>query len=280
MVESASGAASASARKRSSDVGRGRQDEDAAGELRDVVQLEAQPRDDAEVAAAAADRPEQVGVPLGVDLQHPAVGGHDLGRQELVDRHPVLADEEADAAAERDAADADRAGVAEAGGEPVRAGGGGVLARGQAAAGPGGAAREVDVELAQAANVEHDAAVARGVAGGAVAAAADGQLGAAVTGERDDAGHVGRVGGAGDQRGAPVDVAQEDGARGVVARVLGREDAALDIARVWGDGEHRSRLPDGSGTMLPDTTRPGVRAAAPSPASPGSRQGTPNPTHC
>ena len=198
----------------------------------DVVQLEAQPRDDAEVAAAAADRPEQVGVPLGVDLQHPAVGGHDLGRQQLVDGHAVLADEEADPAAERDAADADRAGVAEAGGEPVLAGGGRVLAGGEAAAGPGGAARKVEVEPAQAAQVEHDAAVAGGVAGGAVAAAADGQLGAAVAGERDDAGHVGRVGGAGDQRGASIDVAEEDGARGVVARVLRREDRPLDFARV------------------------------------------------
>ena len=67
---------------------------------------------------------------------------------------------------------------------------------------------------------------------------------AAVAGERDDAGHVGRVGGADDQRWAAVHAAHEDGARGVVARVLGREDAALDFARGRRDGEHRPRLPD------------------------------------
>ena len=42
--------------------------------------------------------------------------------------------------------------------------------------------------------------------GGAVAAAADGELGAGLAGERDDTGDVGRAGDAGDERGAPVDV--------------------------------------------------------------------------
>ena len=57
-----------------------------------------------------------------------AVGGDDLGGEQVVDREAVLAHEEADAAAERDAADPDRARVAEPGREAVRAGGGGVLA--------------------------------------------------------------------------------------------------------------------------------------------------------
>jgi hypothetical protein len=42
--------------------------------------------------------------------------GHDLGGQQVVDREAVLANEEPDAAAQRDPADADGAGVAEAGG--------------------------------------------------------------------------------------------------------------------------------------------------------------------
>ena len=45
--------------------------------------------------------------------QVPAVRGHDLGGEQAVDRQAVLADEVADAAAEREAADPDRAGVAE-----------------------------------------------------------------------------------------------------------------------------------------------------------------------
>ena len=52
-----------------------------------------------EVAPAAPDGPEQVGVGLGVDLQDLAVGGHHLGREQAVDGQPVLADQEPDPAA-------------------------------------------------------------------------------------------------------------------------------------------------------------------------------------
>ena len=57
-----------------------------------------------------------------------AVGGDDLRGEQVVDGQAVLAHEEADAAAERDPADPDRAGVAEPGREAVRAGGGRVVA--------------------------------------------------------------------------------------------------------------------------------------------------------
>jgi hypothetical protein len=72
-----------------------------------------------EVAAAAADRPEQVGVVLVVGPQQPAVGGDEVGGQQVVDGQAVLADQVADAAAKGDAADADRAGVAEPGRQPI-----------------------------------------------------------------------------------------------------------------------------------------------------------------
>ena len=57
---------------------------------------EAEPGGDAEVAAAAADRPEQVGVGLGVGADELAVGGHDVGREQVVDRQAVRADQEPD----------------------------------------------------------------------------------------------------------------------------------------------------------------------------------------
>ena len=57
---------------------------------------------------------------LGVDAEQLAVGGHDLGGEQGVDRQAVLADEVADAAAERDPADPDRAGVAEPDRQAVR----------------------------------------------------------------------------------------------------------------------------------------------------------------
>ena len=70
----------------------------------------------------------------------PAVGGHDLDRDEGVDGQAVLAHEPADAAAEGQAGDPDAAGVAERGRETVRRDRRGVLAGGQAGLGPGEAA--------------------------------------------------------------------------------------------------------------------------------------------
>jgi hypothetical protein len=55
---------------------------------------------DAEVAAAAADRPKQLRMGLVVDVQQLAVGGHHLGGQQAVDGQAVLSDQVPDAAAE------------------------------------------------------------------------------------------------------------------------------------------------------------------------------------
>ncbi len=131
MVDSSSGAASASAMNDGDDVGRRRQDQHAAHDRVDLVQPELEAGRDAEVAAAAADRPEEVRVRLGVDAQELAVGGHDVGGQQVVDREAVLADQVPDAAAQRDPPDPDRAGVAEPGRQAVRSCRGRVLARGQ-----------------------------------------------------------------------------------------------------------------------------------------------------
>ena len=82
----------------------------------------------------------------------------------------------------------------------------------------------VDLEVAQVGEVEHDAVVDHAVAGRAVAAAADGQVGAGLAGERDDAGDVGRVGDPDDHGRPAVDRAEENGARLVVAGVLRCDD--------------------------------------------------------
>ena len=91
IVESSSGAASAAATKPAIVSG-------VAGRMSippttsaSGVEPELEPGHDAEVAAAAADRPEQVRVRLGVDAEELAVGGHDLGGEQGVDRQAVLA---------------------------------------------------------------------------------------------------------------------------------------------------------------------------------------------
>ena len=83
-----------------------REEQDAGVDLVDRVQLELDRRHDAEVAAAAAERPEELGLVLGVDAAQLAVGGHELDRGDAVRGEAVLARVPADAAAERVADDA------------------------------------------------------------------------------------------------------------------------------------------------------------------------------
>jgi hypothetical protein len=76
---------------------------------------------DAEVAAAAAQRPEQVGVLHGVRADQPSVRGDHLRRGQAVDGQPVPADHPADAAAQRQPAHADLIGVSRGQPQPERA---------------------------------------------------------------------------------------------------------------------------------------------------------------
>ena len=59
---------------------------------------------DAEVAAAAAQCPEEIGMLVGAGAQHVAVGGNELERHDVVAREAVFPREPADAAAERQTA--------------------------------------------------------------------------------------------------------------------------------------------------------------------------------
>ena len=136
IAESSSGAASASVTNPAITAG-------VAGRISipprivELVQPVPEPGRDAEVAAAAPDRPEQIRVCLGIDVQQLAVGRDELGGEQVVDREAVLADEEPDAASEREPADPDRGGVAETRRQSVSAGRCGVLAGGQPGLRPG-----------------------------------------------------------------------------------------------------------------------------------------------
>ena len=80
-------------------VGARREQQHPADDLVDLVEPEPESGRDTEVAAAAPERPEEMGVSLLVHLEKLAVGGHHLSREQVIDREPVLADEEAYAAA-------------------------------------------------------------------------------------------------------------------------------------------------------------------------------------
>ncbi len=84
-----------------------REEVGACVELLDLDDVELDRGHDAEVAAAAAQRPEQIGLVLGIDADQLAIGGHELERRDGVRLQPVLAREPSHAAAQRVAGDAD-----------------------------------------------------------------------------------------------------------------------------------------------------------------------------
>ena len=105
-------------------------------------------------------------------------------RQQVVDRQAVLAGQVAEAAAEREPADAGRADDPARGGEPVLVGGAVDLAPRAAAADADGAGARVDVDPADRGEVDHDAVVDRAEPGAVVPAAADREREARLAGVR------------------------------------------------------------------------------------------------
>ena len=123
------------------------------------MQPEQERRDDAEVAAAPADRPEQVGVLVGARANALAVREHHLGFEQVVDREAALAGQVAEATAERQPAHARGADDPAGRREPVRARRGVDLAPSAAAADSHGASLRVDLDVAQQRQVDDDAVV-------------------------------------------------------------------------------------------------------------------------
>ncbi len=180
-------------------------DESAQHVGADRVESELEAGDHAEVAAAASERPEEVGVLGRAGAHHLTGRGHDLGGLEVVDRHAVLATEPAEAPAERQSGDAGGGVDADRRGEAVGLGGGvEVRERGTAFDGDAAPGR-VDSRGLHLRKVDHEPVVAQGIAGDVVPAAADGEQEPVVPREVHPADDVRRGGAASDDRGALVD---------------------------------------------------------------------------
>ncbi len=194
----------------------------------DWVQREPERADDAEVPAAASQRPEEVGVVVGRRPHDVARRGDHLGLDEVVDGEPVLAHEPPDAAAQAEAADAGVAHDAARGGQTV----GLCLVVDVAPQSPtldeGRAVDEIDRDGAHRREVDDDPVVAHCGAGDVVASASYGDLEVAVAGEAHRCGHVGGAAAAGDQSGSSVDRAVPYGSGVVVVMVVGGDEDASE----------------------------------------------------
>ena len=204
-----------------------REDREAGHHLRpDRVEPQLDRGHDAEVAAAAAQRPEQLGVLVGGRADRLAAGGDQLDGEDVVDGQAVLALEPARAAAEREPGDAGARDAPADGGEPVLLGGGVDLAPGQAAARADDPPLRVDDQLAQAADVDHEAVLDERRAGDRVAAAAHRDAHAARPRERERGADLVGMGDAGDVARARLDHRVEERAGVLVLGLAGVVDMA------------------------------------------------------
>ena len=235
--------------------------EDRPGEHHRAHRVEAKLElgDDAEVAAAAANPPEEIGVLGRACLHELALRRDQVHGQEPVDCQPVLSLKPADAAPEREARDPgvgdDPAGCR----QPELLGLAVELAPEHACLGRRGARLRIDADPLHRPQIDHDAAVADRQAGEAVAAAADRDLEPRLASESQRGDHVGHVGAAGDQRRGSVDRPVPDLAMLVVVGIRPTDELPLEAAFKLAQGcfvdpRHPTRIAY-SGSMAPSACR-------------------------
>ena len=189
------------------------------------VQLEQEAGDDAEVAAAAAQRPQQVGVLLLAGGDEAAIGQHDIGLEQIVDGQAVLARQVAMPAAQRQAGDAGGRNDARRDGQAEGMGSVVDVALRAAGANAGRAGLGVDAHAFHLRQVDDQAIVHAAKARPVVAAAPDGDGQAVVAPEIDRGDHVGDVGAAGNGQWPLVDHAVVERACFLIAGVALFDDA-------------------------------------------------------
>jgi hypothetical protein len=202
----------------------------------DRVQPELELGHDPEVAAAAAQPPEQLGVVGLVNVVPVAFGRDQLVRRHVVARQAVPAREPAHPAAERQPADSGMGHVARGRGQSMLHRGAVERAEQSPTLHPGATALRIDDNAAHRGQVDHEAALRHAEAEHAVPAAPHPDLEVAVSGVADRLGHVVRARAADYRARAPIDHGVPHGPRFVVSRRAVPEEAVVN------DSTHRARL--------------------------------------
>jgi hypothetical protein len=166
------------------------EDQDAGVGGLDRYQVEVERGDDPVVAAPAPQRPEEVGLVVGVDRAALAVGGDQLDRAHPVAGEAVAAAEPAQPAAQVEAGDADVGGGARHAAEPVGAGGFAQLEHQRAGGDPGSLCLRIHLDAPHPLGLDQDRALERAQGDGAVAGPLAGDPQVVVSGKADGLGHV------------------------------------------------------------------------------------------
>ncbi|MDT4830473.1 hypothetical protein FQZ97_639380 [compost metagenome] len=184
--------------------------------------------DDAEVAAAAAQRPEQVLVLVRRRTQDLAAGRHDLHRDHVVAGPAVATREVAESAADGEARDPGGRHKTEHGGEPVQLCLAVDVAQRAARLRARRATRWIDPDTSEQRHVDHEAALADRKPCDVVAAAAHGTQKPVLAREPDGLHDIDRAGAARHQARAAIDHRVPDLARLLVGRVLRGQHLAFE----------------------------------------------------
>ena len=187
--------------------------------------------DDPEVPAPAAQTPEELRVLVLAGVDEPAVGGHEVGRDEVVAGQAVLAHQPADPAAEREPGDAGRRDEATGHRQPEGLRLVVELSPGRAALGDDALGVRVDPDALHRRQVDDDPAVGGGEPGQAVSTTANGDLELLAARELDGGDDVGDARAANDERRTPVDHPVPDGPSRVVAGSPGRSTSPRMLSR-------------------------------------------------
>ena len=191
-----------------------------AVDVLDRAHPELERRDDPEVAAAAADGPEEVGVLLVARDVEAAVGGHHVRGEEVVAGQAEAPGEVADAAAQRQPADPGGRDDAARGGQTERISRGVHVAPGGAALDAGGLGQRVHPDAAHGGEVDDQRVVRRAESRHAVRPSPYRDCQVVLGREPHGSHHVTGVGRAHDHRRTAVDHGVVHAARLVVLGVL------------------------------------------------------------
>ena len=200
-----------------------------ADDLLQGVQPVLEPRGDAEVAAAAAECPEEVGIGLGCHAEHVSRRSHQLDGQQVVDGEAVHATQPAEPAAEREPGDAGRRNDPTGRGEPVEGGLSVQLTPRDSTLGAHGLRSGVDMNALHLSEVDHHAAVCDSLPRHAVSAAAHGDLEPSLACQRNRVDDVGRAATPCDQRRPLVDETVVNPSRFLVASGSGLQQRTREL---------------------------------------------------
>src|SRR5439155_21916540 len=192
------------------------------------MEPELERRCDPEIAAAAAQAPEQVRLGSLGDVEDLALGGHEFDRHEVVDRQAVRAHEPAEPAAEGQPGNAGRRDDTAGRGEVVDRRLAVELAPGRAALDPHRPRRRVDDDPLHRREVDENAAAGGRPPGDAVTAAPDGDLEAALPAHGEGCHDVRRAAAPQDQRRSLVEAGVVDASDILVAWVPGSDHLARE----------------------------------------------------